>query len=270
MSKNAGENEFEFIDRKLLPIVSISSLISSIIVVVTSAVKAYLYSDYFGISMSNFDYISTAKEMVLCVGPFLLVVLAMLYFKSDNKERVMVEYPIEKIFGFVFLIFQIALIDLSIYVFLLTEKALNFSKHTKLILVMSSIVFLGIGLFEIFIASKKKKEGKRDTIDICDYLIWMTVLVLLGLTLFPNIAYRCIPSFIKEMETAKSEDKTYAIICDYNEKKIAMNCWITDDKKEIVIYYGEYSFIEPKDYTFKYEKFEEVYCSKKNPPKNAG
>ena len=270
MSKNPNENKFEFVDRKLLPIVSISSIIASVLVVVTSAVKAYLYSSYFGIGMSNFDYISTTKEMVVCVGPFLLVVLTLLYFRSYNRERIMVKDSVERFIEILFLFLHIAFIDVSVYIFLVTEKAFNLSKHIKLILIICSIIILLFGVCEIFVFSRKEKDKKSDINAICDYAVSFIVVFFIGLALFPNIVIRCMPSFIEELEIAKAEDKTYAIICDYSESKIAMDCSISDDKTEIVIHYGKYKFIDPKDYTFEYMTFKYVSRDIDNPLKITG
>lgn len=261
MRSNSDENSFEILDRKMLPVISLFSIVASILVVVTSALKAYLYSNYFGIGMSNFDYISTAKEMVVCVGPFLILGIAILLFDSFNYDRLDASGLLNKISETVILVIIVLLIGISTYLVIVSTKVWNIESYKKPILSIVTLVFFLMGFYEIWLFDKKSKKDPDDIGFAIKILVWAIAFVVILPLLIINIILRCSPADIHEFEITKNESGNYVVISDYNDCKIAMACTISEEKDSINIKYGEYVFIDPRDYKFEYKSFENVYCS---------
>ncbi len=263
-------DQVRIVCKKLLPAFSVATFFASLIVVATSAIKAYLYSDYFGIHIDNFDYLSTAREMLICIGPCILLFLTYELFFYIYLNNLFVL----SVFGnFVWLFDLIIFSSVSTYLIIFNDISYNLKKNMLLIIVLINIPIILLVIYNTYFekvictkrmkkyGSKSIKSIKEDHSNLNDWVKFFVrclLAALLALYLWGNIADRCDPGMLKNYEIASNDDKCYAVICNYNNKKIAMTCNISDDNK-IYVYYGSYVYIDPEEYTFRYLSFDEAY-----------
>ena len=240
--------------KRMIQLFTLFTVIGSIITVASSAYKADVYSDYYGIQVSNMDFLYSAKQMVVILGPLLMIVciarFVIVYTLSCTDETHSIVY---RCIGS-----ALSSIALMVFTVIYVEPNNHFLDDTFSVGAVVCIVLV-IGVFLTCLISALRKS-KTLLYVLCGVVIVLVVVLCAsaGIAALFRIQRDLRPSELHSYETVVIDDKEYVIVCGSDEKKLALECEIYEDRSQLILHYGRYRFICTDNYEYELMYFEYV------------
>lgn len=251
-----------------ISVLKLITILGSIITLTTSAIKAKIFSDYYGVQFNNFDFMSTTQEMVVIVGPvILLICLFRIFFvltfgntkyKRTNAQE-FYECSIIALTGFLY----------GITILFYCHLHPIFSKIPKIIYPFAFIAIIFAGLFIYDYKIKKGADDNNSISAAVAVFIFIVSGAMLFFTLWHNMSLAMFPNKILTYEITKSSETPMVVICNNEQSKLVLECDIDEEENTIYIHHGKYKYIKPENYTFEFVTFDKAECDNEEYKKNS-
>lgn len=294
VQNNPANTEKHYGLSDVLNVFKLLGTLGSGIVVILTAVRAFLLADYYGIPFVNLININITFELIIKVIPVVLIagtISSIMYmakckevfFKNWIADLVAVELMLD-VFELLSVVAILVYSTMTLYNYLPNdwkdsivdnEGWLWLNCHSCfMIIVFTVFAVLIIVSKTLYLLSQirnnkaKKKEGKAFENILCIYFVFIVIIYIVCVFCpfgIDVINQYCNPSYEKDYEivTLYDEDghitNEYVTICNNSNGIMVMESIIDRESKTLTISKDHYKYLKPDEKTdFKYLSFEKV------------
>ena len=245
--------------KNAISLLTLLSILGSVMTLVCSSYVAERFSKYYGIQGNNLNILTTAKDMVVALAPFVLMLfLAWFVFSclllSLSGVFSVRDRALASAIGLLLFLWFSTFYSSWLVGYQIVDPSNEFS-----LIIFYGLLILPFGFMVALIIPQKF----RAITFVVNVAVFFGVLILCLAFFFESISKlrtTADPLVIKSYEIVNIDDISFATIYTSNESKIVMKCDIDYDENLLTLYYGKYRYIQCEDYEYDYHTFDYVIC----------